>query len=84
MANIKSAKKRIRVTKTKTSQNNFWKKAVKSAVSGLQKSITSKTDKKEIETMNNKLKSVVDKAAKKRVISKSKAARIKSKFQKAI
>lgn len=84
MANIKSAKKRIKVTAAKTSQNNFWKKAVKSAVSGLQKSINAKSEKNELEKLNNKLKSVVDKAAKKRVISKKKASRIKSKYQKSI
>ena len=84
MANIKSAKKRIRSNAKKTKTNNYWKKAFRESVANLSKAISTKKEKTEIEKMNNKLKSVVDKATKRKVISKGKAARVKSKFQKLV
>ena len=84
MANIKSAKKRIRSNTRKAQTNNYWKKAFRESVLSLSKAISAKKDKSEIEKMNNKLKSVIDKASKRKVISKGKAARVKSKFQKLV
>lgn len=84
MANIKSAKKRIRVTEAKTKQNNYWKKSVKRAITVISKALTEKQEKLKLEKLNNKLKSTLDKATRKKVISKQKASRIKSKFQKSI
>lgn len=84
MANIKSAKKRIRTTVRKTTNNNYWKKAFKESVANLSKALVAKKEKPELEKLNSKLKSVVDKASKRKVISKSKASRVKSKFQKLI
>lgn len=84
MANIKSAKKRIRVTANKTRQNNYWKKSIKTAIYNIKKALAEKQKKVELEKLNNKLKSTLDKATRKKVVSKQKASRIKSKYQKSI
>lgn len=73
---IKSAKKKLRQDRRKTLQNksleNFFKKMVKIA--------QKKPSKENIQ----KAVSVVDKAAKKNIIHKNKAARIKSSLSKLI
>lgn len=79
MANIKSAKKRIKQTVKKTNYNNYWRKAMKKAISAFEKS-----NAKDKTNSLNIAKSVIDKSAKKRVISKNKASRIKSRLQKKV
>ena len=74
VANIKSAKKRIKVTKTKHEENIPVKSTFKSAVT---KALNEKT-KENIDNANKK----IDKALKKGIITKNKAARAKSRISK--
>lgn len=80
MANTKSAKKEIRKTKRKTSVNKYWKNTLKQALRALSNNIYKK-DKENAQKTLNTVKSVVDKAAKNKVIHKNKAARVKSKLE---
>jgi len=79
MANIKSAKKRIKVTK----RNNLKNKAVKSEIKTLRKqtedALQKKTEGKE--SLLQKFISRVDSAVSKGVFHKNKAARLKSQMQ---
>lgn len=71
---IKSAKKKLRKDKKITSENKVLKTLFKDTVS--------KAVKKPTETSINKAVKIIDKAAKKNIIHKNKAARIKSKLSK--
>ena len=75
---IKSAKKKLRQDKKREKTNNLLRKTFKGAVKDAQKSKTTEKIKKAVK--------LVDKAVKKKLIHKNKAARIKSglsKFSKA-
>ncbi|OON94917.1 MAG: 30S ribosomal protein S20 [Candidatus Epulonipiscioides saccharophilum] len=77
MANIKSAKKRIKVIETKTARN----KSIKSAVKTFSKKVISSVNAGEKDTAVNNLKVAVkeiDKACAKGVYHKNTAARKKS------
>ena len=68
---IKSAKKRVRVAKKATVRNSKTKKGLRGALKVFAKSPSSKS--------HSSVQSHADKAAKKGVIHKNKAARLKSK-----
>lgn len=88
MANTKQAKKMIRKTAKRTIYNRWWKSQIKDAyksivtlIAGNQANseVTDET-KKAISTLQKK----ADKAAKRNIIHKNKAARIKSKAMKSL
>lgn len=83
MANIKSAKKRILVTQTKTARN----KAIKSKVKTYIKKVDEAVAAKDVETAKAALTSAIseiDKAAKKGIYHKNTAARKVSRLTKAV
>lgn len=73
---IKSAKKALRQTRKRTTANKALKRALKAEI----KKVTRSGDKKSVSIVS----SIVDKLAKKHVIHKNKAARIKSKIAKSL
>jgi small subunit ribosomal protein S20 len=72
MPNIKSAKKKMRQDAVKTKRNASYEKAVKETVKALGKTARKSAD------QIKKAYSVIDKAVKKKVMHKNKAARLKS------
>lgn len=83
MANIKSAKKRILVNRTKAARN----KAIKSAVKTAAKKVEAAVAKKDKEAASSALVeaiSTIDKAASKGVYHKNTAARKVSRLSKAV
>lgn len=83
MANIKSAKKRILVTETKTARN----KAIKSKVKTYVKKVETVVEKKDVEAAEVALKeaiSVINKAGSKGVYHKNTCARKISRLTKAV
>jgi small subunit ribosomal protein S20 len=78
MANIKSAKKRIRNSEAKRLRNRYQHKSTRTLI----KKVRQATSKKEAEELLNKVTSMLDKLAKKNVIHKNKAANLKSKLTK--
>ena len=83
MANTLSAKKQIRKIKTKTAVNKYWKETIKSSSRDILNNIK-ETDKASIMKKFNSFKSAVDRATKRKVLHKNKAARIKSKMSRII
>ena len=80
MANIKSAKRRIKITKVKTANNRLWKQKIRSATKSFEISLATK----KVGSKYKNLQTIIDKAAIKNVIHKRKAARLKSKLTKMI
>ena len=83
MANIKSAKKRILVTETKTARN----KAIKSKVKTYVKKVETAVEKKDVEAAKVALKeaiSVINEAGSKGVYHKNTCARKISRLTKAV
>ena len=78
---IKSAQKRVRVARKATARNVKTKRNLKTAVKALHSAI--KGGSKKTSDAHKKAQSAVDKAAKKNVIHKNKAARKKSQLAKA-
>lgn len=78
MANHKSAKKRIKQTLKRRQHNRYYVKTTRNAV----KRIRQAKDKKEVVESLPKVVSMIDKLAKKGVIHKNKAARLKSRIAK--
>ncbi len=79
MANIKSAKKRIKVTQTKTLRNQMVKSALKTIIKKFEVAL----DNNELEsakTIFSDVTKALDMAASKGVIHKNKAARKKSRL----
>ena len=78
---IKSAKKALRVSKRRKLENDLVRAKIKSAVKGAKLSISAKKEdaNEKIQTLYKEL----DLAAKKNVIHKNKAARLKSRITKA-
>ncbi|MFH1565620.1 MAG: 30S ribosomal protein S20 [bacterium] len=74
MANTPSAIKSIRIIKRRTSQNNFWRVKLKQAL----KDLRVNKDKSKVEKLSQKAQSVINKAAKRKVIHKNKASRMVS------
>ena len=83
LANIKSAKKRILVTKTRNERNKSIKSAVKTAIKKVEAAIAA-NDKAAAEAALLSATSVIDKAAKKGVYHKNNAARKVSRLAKAV
>ncbi|MFV0439878.1 MAG: 30S ribosomal protein S20 [Lachnospirales bacterium] len=83
MANIKSAKKRVKVIKKKTLRNKMIKTRTKSAV----KNVTLALENKNVEEAKANLKdalTAIDKACSKGIYHKNTAARKKSRLTKAV
>lgn len=77
---IKSAKKRVRVASKAATRNNKTKRSFRSAIKAFQTSLTSGKD---VKKAQSKAQSSIDKAVKKGVMHKNKAARKKSQLAKA-
>jgi small subunit ribosomal protein S20 len=73
---IKSAKKRVRVAKKAAVRNSKTKRSLKSALKAFHRSVTG-GDKKTTAASHSEAQSALDKATKKGVIHKNKAARQK-------
>jgi small subunit ribosomal protein S20 len=88
MANIKSAKKKVRVTKRNLKLNRFYKSTVKTLLKRYRLTIktfeTNKDDATQevLKSLISKLYSRIDKAAKKKVFHPRKDARQKSRISK--
>ena len=76
MANHKSAIKRIRQSEARKLRNRYYAKTMRNAVRDLRKM----TDKAAALEKHSKVSSMLDKLARKNVISKNKAANLKSKL----
>ena len=78
MANHKSSIKRIRQTETRRLRNRYYAKTARNAVRRLR----ALNDKAEVVEAYNNVSSMLDRLARKSVISKNKAANLKSKLAK--
>lgn len=83
MANIKSAKKRILVNKTKADRNKSIKSAVKTSIKKIEAAVTEKDKEAATAALLNAI-STIDKAASKGVYHKNNAARKVSRLSKAV
>ena len=83
MANIKSAKKRILVNKTKADRNKSIKSAVKNSIKKVEAAVTAKDKEAAAAALQNAI-STIDKAASKGVYHKNNAARKVSRLSKAV
>lgn len=81
MPNIKSAKKRVKVTETKTLQNSMIKSALKTTIKKVDESIKA-GEASAIETAYTKAVKSIDKAVAKGILHKNTAARKKSSITK--
>lgn len=79
MANIKSAKKRIKVTEVKTSQNRMIKSALKTSLKKFETAVAS-NNVEEATTLFVSAAKSLDMAAQKGVVHKNMAARKKSRL----
>ena len=79
MANIKSAKKRIKVTQTKTLNNRMIKSALKTAIKKFEAAVEAKNT-EEATTLYTSVVKSLDMAASKGVVHKNMAARKKSRL----
>ena len=82
-ANIKSAKKRILVNKTKADRNKSIKSAVKTSIKKVEAAVTAKDKEAAAAALQNAI-STIDKAASKGVYHKNNAARKVSRLSKAV
>jgi ribosomal protein S20 len=73
---IKSAKKRVRVAKKAAVRNSKTKRSLKSALKAFQRTVTG-SNKKQSAEAHSKAQSELDKAVKKGIVHKNKAARQK-------
>ena len=86
MANNKSAKKRILISKRNNLQNRFYKSSVRTLTKKFLKDLEiykgpqSNTDKKKVQIVLNSIYSLIDKGSKKNVYHKNTAARKKAKL----
>ena len=86
MANNKSAKKRILISKRNNLQNRFYKSSVRTLTKRFLKDLEtyktsqSTTDKEKVQIVLNSIYSLIDKGLKKNVYHKNKAARKKAKL----
>ena len=79
MANIKSAKKRIKVTQSKTAQNRMIKSALKTSIKKFESAVAAKNV-DEAKTSFVGVTKALDMAAQKGVVHKNMAARKKSRL----
>lgn len=80
MPNIRSAKKRVKITKTKTDRNNSIKTSYKTAIKNFEKSL--ENNDKDVKEKYSIAVSKIDKAQAKGIIKKNTAARKKSTLSK--
>jgi small subunit ribosomal protein S20 len=86
MANIKSAQKRIEVTKRNRLRNRFYKSSVRTLIKvffqdlEVYKVSKSPEDKKKLQKVLSSVSSLIDKGTKKNVFHKNAAARKKAKL----
>ena len=86
MANNKSAKKRILISKRNNLQNRFYKSSVRTLTKRFLKDLESykdsqnTTDKENLQIILNSIYSLIDKGSKKNVYHKNTAARKKAKL----
>jgi small subunit ribosomal protein S20 len=86
MANTKSARKRILISKRNNLQNRFYKSSVKTLIKRFLKDLKiyktsqSDTDKKKLQLRLNSIYSLIDKGSKRNVYHKNTAARKKAKL----
>lgn len=86
MANNKSAKKRILISKRNNLQNRFYKSSVKTLTKKFLKNLEtykdsqSNHDKEQVRIVLNSIYSLIDKGSKKNVYHKNTAARKKAKL----
>jgi small subunit ribosomal protein S20 len=84
MANNKSAKKRILITKRNTLQNRYYKSSVRTLTKRFLKNLETYkisqnlTDKETAQTLLNSIYSLIDKGSKKNIYHKNTAARKKA------
>ncbi|QCX32422.1 30S ribosomal protein S20 [Caloramator sp. E03] len=79
MANIKSAIKRIKITKIRTERNKMVKSAIKTAIKKFEAAVE-KGNFDEAKVLLSRASHLIDKAAAKGVIHKNNAARKKSRL----
>ena len=79
MANIKSAKKRIKVTEVKTLKNRMVKSALKTAIKKFEAAVEAKNN-EEAKALYTSVVKSLDMAASKGVVHKNMAARKKSRL----
>jgi len=86
MANNKSAKKRILISKRNNLQNRFYKSSVRTLTKRFLKDLEiykesqNSTDKEKVQIVLNSIYSLIDKGSKKNVYHKNTAARKKAKL----
>lgn len=80
MPNIRSAKKRVKITKTKTERNSSIKTAYKTAIKNFEKAL--ENNDKDVKEKYSTAVSKIDKAQAKGIIKKNTAARKKSTLSK--
>ena len=86
MANNKSAKKRILISKRNNLQNRFYKSSVRTLTKRFLKDLEiykgskNSTDKEKVQLVLNSIYSLIDKGSKKNVYHKNTAARKKAKL----
>jgi len=80
---IKSAKKALRQAKRRQDKNRKWKDAVRGAVKTVEKAVVAKKTDAAIKAIPLAYKTI-DKAAKKHILTKNRAARMKSRLTKLI
>lgn len=83
MANIKSAKKRVLVTKTKTDRNKAIKSGVKTAIKKVEAAVTANDKETALAELKNAI-GAISKAASKGVFHKRTASRKISRLTKAV
>jgi len=86
MANNKSAKKRIEITKRNRLRNRYYKSSVKTLIKiffqdlEVYKTSQNREEKEKLKTILNSIYSLIDKGTKKNIFHKNAAARKKSKL----
>ena len=83
MANIKSAKKQIKVGEKKNLENSYYKAPMKTAIKKVRKAV-SNNDKEEANKALKVAFKAIDKAADNKVIKENTRARYKSRLTKAV
>ena len=84
MANIKSAKKRILVTETKTARNKAIRSEVKTSIKKVEAAVAAAKDKAAAEAAYKDASSVIESACSKGVYHKNNAARKVSRLAKLV
>lgn len=83
MANVKNAKKAIKVQEKKNLINNHYKASMKTAIKNVEKAVLAKDKEKATEALNIAVKRI-DKAASNKVVTENYKARVKSRLMKKV